>query len=180
MIIGGEVGAMGLGASLGFGFGFRDVAEAAETVLEEVCEDLPAGCLLTVNLVDVFPALEGFCFGLVDGLIGFVALVVLDGVLDGGNQDDCPNGHHSEPRIGGAKDGEHLEDNEEEEVQVGDAAELLKEVFGQEAEDGVFCRLDFVGRVPHQRLPVLIQFGRGDLLVHVHTTPNAWGRLRRG
>src|SRR5262249_19167464 len=121
--------------------------------------------------VDVGPVDEGLCDGFVDGLVGLVTLIVLKGVLEGGDEEDSDEGHGGQDGVEiSGKDWEDLEDDEEEKVEVGNAAELLKQVFWQESDDGVLCGLDFVCGPFHCGLAVLVQFGRGKAHVDVDVT----------
>lgn len=72
--------------------------------------------------------------------------VVLVGVLDGGDEEDeCEwedGGGPTEDR----QLGQLVEDGYDEEVDVGDAVELLEQVPGEEGQDGVLAGSDGVAR----------------------------------
>lgn len=84
--------------------------------------------------------------------VGEVAAVVFVGVFEGGDGEDEGEG---EDGSGGGEDaqlGDLVDAEEDEEVYVGDAVELLEEVFGDEGEERVFGGVDGVEGVLVRRV----------------------------
>lgn len=105
------------------------------------------------------PVLE-FAFALVDGNLAVVHFHVLHEsppVLDPFLDHTKPNNKSQRRDHADGGEGAHRgerEDGGEEEVEVGDAAELLEDGLGEEGEDVVLGRGDVVGRVL-ERLPAV-------------------------
>ena len=94
--------------------------------------------------------------------------VVLERVLGGGNTDDDDKGHRRQPGGVDAKDRKRPEDDQNEEVDVGDVGELEKDVFRQKRHRGILGGADLVGRVVGQRLALGVAHVVGDVHVDEH------------
>ena len=83
-------------------------------------------------------------------LVAGVPSPVLEEVFDGGDDEDEDDGDHGDLLAKGVDGGHPVEEDNEEKVEVGKAVELLEQVPGNEAEQGVLGRPDpvvEVGRV---------------------------------
>lgn len=105
---------------------------------------------LSTSACNSQPSYKSRSYVLVVGLsVHASALGVFEGVLDHGDAKDKGEGNEGRDGVdaGRAEGGDGLEDGDEEEVEVGDSAELLEEVLRDEIDVVVLCCLNLVGGV---------------------------------
>lgn len=134
--------------------------EALEEASQRVEPSAPSLDLVDWN-IDVPPVSQGVRDGLIDALICLVALIVFECVFSAGDDENGGERQDDEDGRGrSAKDGKHLENDEEQEVQVGHASELLKEILWQERVPCVFGGSNLVGHERAGWLAILVEFVR--------------------
>ena len=84
---------------------------------------------------------------IVDPLVAQVPSPVLEDVLDGGDGEHEDDGEHGDLLAEGVDRGHPVQEDDEEEVEVGESVKLLEEVLREEAEHRVLGGADVVVEV---------------------------------
>lgn len=92
--------------------------------------------------------------GVVDAFVAQVPAPVFEDVLDGRHTENEDDRHHGDLLAEGVDSRDPVEQNDEEEVEVGESVKLLEQVLRQEREDGVLRGADEVVGVSTVRMLV--------------------------
>lgn len=115
--------------------------------------------------------------GVVDPIVRTVPAPVLEGVLDGRDAQDEDEGQHGYLLPEGVHGGHEVQQNDEEEVEVGESMKLLEEILGNEGEQRVLGGTDSVVRVGPVRVLAPGYVGRHHVVGHQDARSGFLGNL---
>lgn len=102
--------------------------------------DLVLGC------IDVFPVDKAVSRCVVKLVVENSSPPILNSIFDCCDEDNDDQRYGTQARISGAEDGENRENDDEQEVDVGDVVELEPQVLWDETEGCIFCGADLVSQ----------------------------------